>query len=76
MKSSASIAPEICIEVMSPGNSIEKMFKKRDLYLAAGAMEVCPCSPEGDMRFYSSQTEELPGSRLVPNFPAKINIVE
>jgi Uma2 family endonuclease len=34
------IAPEICIEVVSPSNSKEEMYNKVKLYLAAGAKEV------------------------------------
>jgi len=34
------IAPEICVEVISPRNSPEEMAEKRALYFAAGADEV------------------------------------
>jgi Uma2 family endonuclease len=33
-------APEICIEVVSPSNSIKELSEKRESYLAAGAIEV------------------------------------
>jgi len=33
-------APEICIEVVSPSNSIKEMTEKRDAYMASGAQEV------------------------------------
>jgi len=33
-------APEICIEVVSPSNSVKEMDEKRTAYLAAGAQEV------------------------------------
>jgi Uma2 family endonuclease len=33
-------APEICIEVVSPSNSVREMTEKRDAYLACGALEV------------------------------------
>jgi Uma2 family endonuclease len=32
-------APEICIEVVSPSNSLKEMTEKRDAYLAVGAQE-------------------------------------
>jgi Uma2 family endonuclease len=32
--------PEICIEVVSPSNSVKELREKRDAYLAAGAEEV------------------------------------
>jgi Uma2 family endonuclease len=36
----ASIAPEICVEIMSPSNSWAEMHMKAALYLEAGATEV------------------------------------
>ena len=33
-------APEICIEVVSPSNSVKEMEEKRTAYLASGAREV------------------------------------
>lgn len=33
-------APEICIEVVSPANSVKELREKTDAYLAAGAEEV------------------------------------
>ena len=33
-------APEICIEVLSPSNSVQEMEEKRAAYLASGALEV------------------------------------
>lgn len=35
-----SVAPEICVEIMSPSNSWAEMHMKASLYLAAGAKEV------------------------------------
>lgn len=33
-------APELCIEVVSPSNSVKELNEKREAYLAAGAVEV------------------------------------
>ena len=33
-------APEICLEVVSPSNSVKELSEKRDAYLAVGAEEV------------------------------------
>jgi Uma2 family endonuclease len=41
---SASIAPEICIEVKSSGNTLDEMEFKRRLYFEAGAREVWICN--------------------------------
>ncbi|NET00356.1 MAG: Uma2 family endonuclease [Sphaerospermopsis sp. SIO1G2] len=68
---SASIAPEICIEVKSTGNTIEEMEFKKQLYLEAQAIEVWLCNEQGKMKFYNQQGE-LEKSCLVPNFPNQI----
>ena len=68
---SASIAPEICIEVKSSGNSWEEMEFKQKLYFEAQAIEVWICNEQGQLRFYDRQGE-LAQSLLVPNFPNQI----
>ena len=39
-------APEICIEVVSPSNSVKELAEKRAAYLAAGAQEVWIVYPQ------------------------------
>jgi Uma2 family endonuclease len=68
---SASIAPEICVEVKSSGNSSEEMEFKKKLYLESQAIEVWLCNEQGEMRFYNQQGE-LEKSLLVPKFPKQI----
>lgn len=67
----ASIAPEICVEVKLGSNTIEEMLTKKDLYLGAGAIEAWLCDQAGNLRFFD-QTGELERSRLVPDFPDRI----
>lgn len=67
-----SIAPEICVEVLSPGNTGGEMKSKRALYFAAGAEEVWVCNARGDLRFYS-HSGELQHSGLAPEFPKTIS---
>jgi len=64
----ASIAPEICVEIISPGNSTDEMKHKRKLYFEAGAAEIWICDAKGKVKFYS-QTGEIGESALVPTFP-------
>ena len=59
-----TVAPEICVEIVSPSNSKEEMREKIDLYLAQGAREVWLCNQEGDLSFFSTEGE-LPTSREV-----------
>ncbi|WP_448270161.1 Uma2 family endonuclease [Nostoc sp. DSM 114159] len=68
---SASIAPEICVEVKSTGNTLEEMEFKRNLYLEAQAVEVWLCNEQGQMTFYNEQGE-LEQSLLVSKFPRQI----
>ena len=68
----ASIAPEVCIEIMSHSNTQEELENKKRLYLEAGAMEFWVCSEEGKMRFYDKQ-RELTLSDLVAQFPQNVD---
>jgi Uma2 family endonuclease len=69
----ASIAPEICIEVISSSNSKKEMLEKRRLYFEAGAKEVWQCNEQGEMQFFNAQ-QALSRSLLVPDFPEKVDI--
>jgi Uma2 family endonuclease len=57
-------APDVCVEVRSPNNSIDSL-EKRDAYLRAGAKEVWICDPD---RFFDS-TGQIPASKLCPWCP-------
>jgi Uma2 family endonuclease len=49
-------APEICIEVVSPSNSVKEMEEKRVAYLATGAQEVWIVYPQSKRcEFYGPQ---------------------
>lgn len=69
----APIAPEICIEVQSRGNTDAEMAEKRALYFEAGALEVWLCDEAGRLRFFDPGGETAQ-SRLVPSLPARIDI--
>ncbi|NJL91787.1 MAG: Uma2 family endonuclease [Coleofasciculaceae cyanobacterium SM2_1_6] len=68
---SASIAPELCVEVKSGSNTLEEMEYKQRLYFQAQALEVWLCNEQGQVRFYNQQGE-LAQSLLVPGFPQQI----
>ena len=67
----STLAPEICIEVLSPTNTKSEMKEKRSLYFEAGAEEVWIVEEDGTVRFFAD--EELDASRLAPTFPKKIS---
>jgi len=58
-------SPELCIEILSPSNSIAEMEEKRELYFAKGAQEVWLCDEQGKLAFYDC-VGSLPASRLFP----------
>ena len=49
-------APEICVEVVSPSNSVKELSEKRDAYLDLGAEEVWIVYPQSKRcEFYGKQ---------------------
>lgn len=69
----ASIAPEICVEVISTSNTKKEMAEKRQLYFDAGAKEVWMCNENGDVSFFNAK-QHIPRSVLVPEFPEKVTV--
>ncbi len=52
-KTPYNIAPEICVEIISPSNSQAEMNEKIQLYLNQGAKEVWLCNQKGEISYYS-----------------------
>lgn len=53
----AASAPEICVEVASPGNARKWLLEKAAAYLEAGAAEVVIVELDGRIRHYDAQGE-------------------
>jgi len=68
---SCKVAPEICVEVLSPSNTDAEMMRKRELYFEVGASEYWLCDRQGSLRFFGVEGE-LAGSRLCPQFPRSV----
>lgn len=66
-----SVAPEICIEVMSPSNTEDEITEKKLLYFESGAEEVWICETGGKIKFYAPG-KEIHRSLLAPEFPQNI----
>ena len=68
------IAPEICVEVLSPANTPGEMREKRRLYFEAGAEEVWLCHEDGSLHFFTDPDTEHPAptSTHCPEFPASV----
>ena len=68
-------SPEICVEVLSPGNTAAEIEEKKALYFDAGAKEVWICSKTGTMSFVEAgNLKPLKRSNLCPEFPVKISL--
>ena len=69
-----TIAPEICVEVISPKNTRQEMASKRALYFEAGADEVWFCDQKGALHFFlkSGGDIEVKASALCPAMPRRI----
>ncbi len=68
-------APEICVEVLSPGNTDEEMQEKIALYFDAGAQEVWLCEIFGALKFHlSAGAPPVAASKMCPGFPAQIEL--
>ena len=66
-----SVAPEICVEVISASNSRREINEKKALYFEAGAKEFWTCNENGVLNFFNSEGQ-LNASVLVTSFPFKI----
>lgn len=70
-----SQAPEICVEILSPGNTPAEIQEKTALYFDAGALEVWHCTSQGKMVFLGKDSNRRLGkSKLCPGFPTKITL--
>ena len=67
----STLAPEICVEVMSDANTEAEMAEKRALYREIGAEEVWIVDEEGRIRFFAD--EEWEQSEIAPDCPDQLN---
>jgi Uma2 family endonuclease len=65
-----TLAPEICVEVLSEANTEDEMQEKRYLYRDAGANEVWVVDQERHVRFFGEDEREH--SALAPDFPGEL----
>src|SRR2546422_421312 len=62
------IAPEICVEVVSPSNAEAELSERKRLFFEKGAVEFWLCGLEGETSFFDPGGP-IPHSRLCPKFP-------
>jgi Uma2 family endonuclease len=68
-----TLAPELCIEVVSASNTEAEIAHKRALYFDAGAEEVWTCDEAGRLRFFDADGTRAT-SALVPGAPTTIEV--
>jgi Uma2 family endonuclease len=68
------VAPEICVEVLSPCNTSHEMAAKKKLYFEAGAVEVWFCDEDGSMSFFCADHpgQAIRRSGCCPGFPDSV----
>jgi len=70
-----SRAPDICVEVVSPGNRETEIEEKKTLYFDAGAKEVWLCREKGLMTFHLAAGKKgSEASRICPQFPKQVRL--
>ena len=72
-RAEAVVAPELCVEILSPGNTEDEMARKRQLYFDAGAAEVWICDLGGTLFFFDADGRRK-ASALVSDAPARIEL--
>ena len=67
-------APEICVEIKSPGNSWPELEEKRELYFEAGAKEVWICDENQNIAFFVGSPDPSDQSELCPEFSQSVDL--
>ena len=65
-----TLAPEICVEVLSSSNTVDEIREKRRLYFESGATEVWVVDDDGRVRFFGQ--DQMEESEVVPDFPKEV----
>jgi Uma2 family endonuclease len=66
-----SMAPEICVEIVSSSNTAAEMEEKKLLYFAKGAQEVWICTRKGEMIFHDA-AQKMQTSGIMKDFPQQL----
>jgi Uma2 family endonuclease len=66
----STLAPEICVEILSASNTVEEMDGKRTLYRGAGAEEVWMVEHDGRIRFF--RASEIGCSEIASECPTRL----
>ena len=67
-----TVAPDICIEIMSPSNTKKELLEKAALYFEAEAKEVWICDPLGSIEVFNTPSNRIAASRICSEFPLQV----
>ena len=67
-----TVAPDVCVEIMSPSNTKEELLEKAALYFEAGAKEVWISDTLGNIEVFNAPSNRIAASRICPDFPLRI----
>jgi len=67
----STLAPELCVEILSASNTDDELREKRALYREIGAEEVWIVDPDGRIRFFAET--ERDASALAPSCPTRVD---
>ena len=67
------IAPEICVEILSPSNLEGELDERKRLFFEQGSLEFWLCGLDGAISFFDVNGA-IPQSRLCPDFPRRVVI--
>lgn len=68
----STLAPELCVEIMSESNTEEEMHEKRAIYREIGAEEVWIVGEDGEIRFFGD--EALGHSMIASECPGTVEV--
>ncbi|MBV8099058.1 MAG: Uma2 family endonuclease [Verrucomicrobia bacterium] len=66
-----TVAPDICVEIMSPSNTKKELLEKAALYFEAGAKEVWIIDTLGSIEVFNAPSNRIATSRICPDFPLR-----
>ena len=68
-----SVAPEVCIEVLSSSNTEDGIAEKKALYFEQGATEFWLCNRNGEIEYFD-RNGKVAESALFPGFSGKVDL--
>jgi len=68
-----SVAPEICVDILSSSNTTDEIEEKKALYFEQGTREFWLCDRDGCISYFDTDGERE-ASEYFPDFPDQVDI--